>query len=225
MHLPHLRDHGLLDHGRSFLDDARRGLHRMEGRGSAYLGEAKSFAGSRAGWAIAAAGAGVAIGLLLNPARKVAWQAHEAVAGDWVEVLKAEHRMVEAAFEAVFATEQHETGKRAALFKKINWALLKHGVQEEIVIYPALREVATEEEAAKHLYEDHADIKTHLYTLANMPKDDGRWINVMRELRALVERHIREEEDEVFPTFRDRLSKEENRKLTLDLHREGVRLA
>lgn len=225
MNLSHLRDHRLLDHGRSLLDDARRGLHRAEGRSSAYLHEARSFAGTRAGWAIAAAGAGVAIGLLLNPARKVAWQSGEALAGDWVEVLKAEHRMVQAAFEAVFATDEHETGKRAALFKKINWALLKHGVQEEMVIYPALREVATEEERAKHLYEDHADIKTHLYALANTPKDDPRWIATMRDLRAIVERHIREEEDEVFPLFRDRLSREQNRKLTIDLHREGVRLA
>ncbi len=215
----------LTHRGRGYADGFSDAMKATRSRAGHGLHEAKSFAGSRTGLALGATAAGVLLGLLLNPARKVAWQSGEALAGDWVGVLKAEHRMVQAAFEAVLDTSAEEPGKRAALFKKINWALLKHGVQEETVIYPALREVATEEEKAKHLYEDHADIKTHLYRLQKMDKSDPQWIVVMRDLRDIVERHIREEEDEIFPRFRDRLSSSENRRLTLNVHREGVRLA
>ena len=205
--------------------DLRHSIDRGRRRARSGLEEARSFAGSRTGVAIGATAVGVLVGLLLNPARKVAWQGHEALAGEWDSVLKQEHRMVEAAFEMVMVTDSSETARRAALFKKINWALLKHGTQEEVVIYPALRAVATEEEAARHLYEDHADIKTLLYRLATMPKDDAMWLAKMGELQALVLRHAREEEEEIFPRFKERLSPEMNRKLTLDVHREGVRLA
>jgi len=224
MNLTHLAD-TLSQRGHGYADGLRRTIDHGGERARAGLHEARSFAGSRAGLALGATAAGIFIGLLLNPARKVAWQGHEALAGDWVGVLTAEHRMVQAAFEVVLATDSSETAKRAALLKKINWALLKHGAQEETVVYPALRDAATEEERAKHLYEDHADIKTWLYQLQKTPKDDPAWLETMGELRDLVEKHIREEEEEVFPEFHARLSRAENRRLTLNVHREGVRLA
>jgi len=184
-----------------------------------------TFARTPAGFALGAAGAGVVIGLLLNPARKIGWQAHEALAGDWVGVLKAEHRMVELAFEAALKTKERQPMRRATLFKKINWALLKHGVQEETSIYPALRETGAAEEGARHLYEEHADIKTRLFLLQSMDVRLPEWLGALEDLRDLIEGHVREEEDELFPMLHERLSRDENRRLTMLVHREGVRLA
>lgn len=224
MQLSHLAD-GVAERSRGYADGFSHALKHGRERAGHGLHEAKSFAGSRAGLAVGATAVGVLLGVLLNPTRKVAWQSTEALAGDWASVLMAEHRMVQSALERVMQTGPDETGKRAALFKKINWALMKHAAQEETVVYPALRQVATQEEAAKHLYEDHADMKTLLYRLQHMGRDDPQWIAAMRDLRDLVERHIRGEEDEIFPKFRERLSTSESRRLTLDLHREGVRMA
>ena len=114
--------------------------------------------------------------------------------------------------------------RRGALFVKINYALTKHALQEETVIYPALRETQIDG-MAKQLYSDHADIKIHLHELADMARNDPRFIERVRALQACVGHHVREEEDEIFPRFHGKMSPQQNAKLTLAVHREGLKLA
>src|SRR5687767_4147438 len=83
---------------------------------------------------------GFAAGLALPHARKAMMQAPSIAAGDWTDALKAEHRMVQKAFDALLATSADEHMKRQMLLTKIAYALTKHGIEEENVIYPALKE-------------------------------------------------------------------------------------
>ena len=177
-------------------------------------------------WApLAVAGAvGFAAGVAALAARKVAMQAVTSVAGDWFETLKAEHKLVDKLFDAVNATEEHDTAKREAILAKISYALLKHTVEEETVIYPALRGV-DQEMAARHLAAEHFDIKTYLHELAETPKDDPRWMQTMRQLQSVVKTHVREEEQDIYPTFHAKMTKEENGHLTMAMNREGLKLA
>jgi iron-sulfur cluster repair protein YtfE (RIC family) len=48
-------------------------------------------------------------------------------------------------------------------------------------------------------------MKMHLYELEQMPKDDPRWIAKLRELKALIERHVQQEEEVDFPKLREAL--------------------
>ncbi len=173
---------------------------------------------------IGAAALGFLVGVAANSARKAAVQGAEAMGGDWLAVLKAEHRAVEGLFEALLKTSARQKARRAALFAKLKHALNKHALQEETVVYPALKETHTDG-MAKHLYADHADIKIFLREIEDMAKDDPLWIERIRACQACVAHHVREEEVEVFPRFHHQMSPQQNGRLTMLMHREGLKLA
>jgi hemerythrin superfamily protein len=152
-------------------------------------------------------------------------QGAEAMAGNWFEVLKAEHLAVSKLFDKLEQTTPDQVSQRAMLFSKIKVALAKHAFQEEQVIYPALRQ-ADANGAAKHLHEDHFDIKSFLSEGEQMKdKASERFMDLARALRSTVERHVREEEDEIYPAFLGKMSEAQNKKLTFLMHKEGIKLA
>ena len=69
-----------------------------------------------------------------------------------------------AIFDKMLATDQSQTFKRKMLLMKLTHALDKHAHQEEMVVYPALRE-ANEAGDADHLESEHGYIKTFIYEL------------------------------------------------------------
>jgi hemerythrin superfamily protein len=145
-------------------------------------------------------------------------------AGDWVDALKAEHRMVEKAFQALLATSEHDHLKRQALLTKIAYALTKHGIEEENVIYPALMENGRQD-MARHLTEDHGDVKTYIYELRRTPADSPAFLDIAHRFFEDLQHHVREEEESVFPEFQAALAPEENAKLTRMLNWEGFKVA
>jgi hemerythrin superfamily protein len=172
------------------------------------------------------AAVGFMAGLAANPARKLAHQGLEKVAGkgDWFEILKLEHRAVDTLFEQLLQTRETDKKKRTALLLAIKQGLTKHALQEEDVVYPALRENGIEADT-KELYAEHADIKTYLHELEQKPKDDPNWIERVRSFHELIRHHVREEEEEIYPRFREQLSAEQNAKITKRMNAEGLLLA
>lgn len=175
--------------------------------------------------ALAGAGAvGFLAGVATGGARKLAAQAVTTTGhADWLEALKSEHRQADMVFDLLEQTTEADVGKRKAGVQKLEYALTKHGVEEENVIYPALRE-ADQEAAAKHLYSDHADIKTFIYELKEMPKDDPRWLPRLRAFHALVKEHVREEEEEIYPAFKAKMTEEQNARLSKSMQAMGVKV-
>jgi hemerythrin superfamily protein len=178
----------------------------------------------QAGVLAAAAMAGAAVGLAANYGRKLVVQGMAAGSGDWAEALAAEHQAVLALFDTLEATGDEQTWVRGHTLIKIRNALGKHALEEENVIYPALRE-ANEAHDADALNAEHGYIKTFLYELDNMPKAGPAWLARAREFRAMLQEHMRMEEDEVFPRFRATLTEEQNAKLSAATAREGIKLA
>ena len=68
-------------------------------------------------------------------------------------------------------------------------------------------------------------MKTYLYELENLPKDSPDWLARVRDFRAMLEEHIRMEEEEVFPAFKQALSEEQNAKLTGLMNKEGFKMS
>ena len=179
---------------------------------------------SNTGMLVGAAVAGAALGLAANMGRKLFVQMTSASSGDWMDALITEHNMALAIFDQIEETNDDQTGQRTALLAKLKYALSKHAIQEEMVIYPALRQ-ANEAEEADHLGEDHGYVKTYLYELETMPKDDPQWIARVRDFRTMIEEHMREEENDVFPAFRNKLSDDQNAKITTMMNKEGFKFA
>ena len=167
---------------------------------------------------------GAGLGLALALGRKVMVQAVTGVAGDWMAALKLEHKLAAGIMDRMAETDDIATVKRNMLLATLKHALGKHAFQEENVIYPALREVHEEAEADE-LNDDHGYIKTYLYKLEITPKDSPEWLGILAEFRTLIDKHVREEEDVIYPPFHQKMTEEQNRKLTLMLNKEGFKLA
>lgn len=180
--------------------------------------------GSNAGVLVGAAVAGAAVGLAANLGRKLFVQFTSGSTGDWFDALKTEHALTLAIFDKIEATDDSQTIVRGHLLTKLKYALGKHANEEENVIYPALRE-ADERQDADHLTSDHGYVKTYLYELENLEKDDAVWLARVHDFRAMLEKHMREEEEEIFPSLRARLSATKNGELTAAMNKEGFRFA
>jgi hemerythrin-like domain-containing protein len=173
---------------------------------------------------IGAAAAGAALGFAANMGRKLIVQATSAASGDWADALATEHKMTLAIFDKILATTNKQTTMRGTLLAKLKYALSKHAIQEEMVIYPALRQEGRTDDA-DDLTSEHGIVKTYLYELETMPKDSAKWLARVRDFRSMIEEHMREEENKVFPALRSSMSDEENGKLTAMMNKEGFKFA
>ncbi|MEA3052653.1 MAG: hypothetical protein QOG72_1556 [Sphingomonadales bacterium] len=183
-----------------------------------------SWGGGNAGVLAGAALAGAAVGIAANLGRKFLMQMPSAAAGDWFDALKAEHAATLALFDQIEATNDGQTAMRTALLMKLKYALTKHAHEEEAVIYPALRQ-ANSAHDADALNAEHGYVKTYLYELESLPKDSPDWLARVGDFRAMLEEHIRMEEEEVFPAFRQIMTEEQNAKLTGLMNKEGFKMA
>ena len=173
---------------------------------------------------IGAAIAGAAIGFAANYGRKALMQGMEAAAGDWDEILTAEHEMALSIFDKMLETDETQTFKRKMLLMKLTHALDKHAHAEEMIVYPALRE-ANEAGDADRLENEHGYIKTYLYELSQMGPEASNWLEKVREFRAEVAEHANFEEQEVFPRFKREMDEEQNDNITALVNKDGFWMA
>jgi hemerythrin superfamily protein len=166
----------------------------------------------------------MAIGLAANYGRKALMQGMEAAAGDWDEILAAEHEMALGLFDKMLATDDSQTFKRKMLLMKLTHALDKHAHQEEMVVYPALRE-GNEAADADRFEGEHGYIKTFIYELNKMGADAPNWLEKVREFRQLVSEHAHMEEEQIFPRFKQELTEEQNASITGLVNRDGFWMA
>lgn len=210
------------DEGR-FRED-RRGRTSARRDSEGRFRSAFNWGGGQTGALAAAAVAGAAVGLAANFGRKFLIQGMGAAAGDWADALAAEHQATLAIFDKIEATDDSQTTTRSHLLMKLKYALTKHAHQEESVIYPALREANSAYEADA-LNSEHGYVKTYLYELETMANDSPEWLARVRDFRSMIQEHMRMEEDEVFPKFRNSLSEAQNAKLTAMMNKEGFKMA
>ena len=178
-----------------------------------------------AGKVIGVAAAGLAAGLVANLGRKAAVQAPSVMAGDWLEALKAEHKMALALLGQMEKTTSKQVAKRTLLLTQLKHALGKHAFTEENIIYPALREWGDKADADA-LNHEQGYHKQFLYELDGMDKASSDFTAKVVDFRTDLEAHIREEEDKIFPKLHGALTAEKNKALTARQPRrlqDGVR--
>jgi hemerythrin superfamily protein len=200
-----------------------RSSNRSSSRSSSSSRSAFSWP-DNAGPIIAAGLAGAAIGFAANYGRKALMQGMEAAAGDWDEILTAEHEMALSIFDKMLETDETQTFKRKMLLVKLTHALDKHAHAEEMIVYPALRE-ANEAGDADRLENEHGYIKTYLYELSQIGPEASNWLEKVREFRAEVAEHATFEEQEVFPRFKREMDEEQNDNITALVNKDGFWMA
>ena len=156
------------------------------------------------------------------PAIQPASHGHTAVqqpAKDALQLLMVEHREVKAMFQAYrkLAEAGRRGDERMLLASQICVALTVHTQMEEEILYPAAREVLTQDEdIVDEAYVEHAGARTLIAQVKTMTSDQPLYDAKVKVLGEYVDHHVREEEAEFFPKLR---------KTTLDLDAMGERLA
>lgn len=170
----------------------------------------------------AAIGAGVALAGALG--RKLLVQAPTTFAGDWDDALAFEHQAARKLFDALGSTPDRAKTKRRFLLMQLKHALGRHALEEENAIYPAMRDAGMKTQADE-LNADHGYVKQYLYQLSDLIADNAGFQTKLGEFRAHIEKHMREEEDNLFPALKAKLADSEVAQLTRRMNQEGIKLA
>jgi hemerythrin superfamily protein len=167
---------------------------------------------------------GLALGLIVNkmiPLFASASGSLRSRAGeDPFRKLIDDHRVIRATLEEMEHAGDRSALYRGKLFLTLKTVLGKHAMAEEDVVYPLLHDEADAVDETKDLYEEHADIKIHLFELENLLKSNADWTPVVRSLRQIVEGHIDQEERVEFPRLRQILDEQDTRRLAGQIRRE-----
>jgi len=114
-----------------------------------------------------------------------------------IELLKADHDVVDKLFQKVDATEESEHPK---IFEKIKAELEVHTHIEEAIFYPLLIEKGDKElvDITKEGIEEHRQAKMFLREMANLADDSEKFEPKLTVLMEDIKHHVMEEEGEMF---------------------------
>lgn len=115
---------------------------------------------------------------------------------DGFAMLEHDHRTVAELFD------DYEQGGDPALALQICFELTVHGDVEEKVLYPALREFGDKTSQLADNAEEAHDLIALTVGRIEHAKPDAVG-GLVGTLRTTVENHVREEEEDMFPTMRD----------------------
>jgi hemerythrin superfamily protein len=124
------------------------------------------------------------------------------------EFLEKQHKEVMKLFKQVQKSEEPKARKR--LMSDIAAHLKVHTTIEEEIFYPAVREIGTEkvEDMMLEAVEEHHVVDLVLAELPQVDPAADTFEAKMTVLRELIEHHVEEERDEIFPMAEKKLGKE-----------------
>jgi hemerythrin-like domain-containing protein len=127
---------------------------------------------------------------------------------DAIEVLKRDHRDVEQLFKTFEGLGSGAHKRRRSVVDKMIAALSRHAAIEELIFYPRIRvDVPATEDVVLESLEEHHIVKWTLSELEDLPAEDERFTAKVTVLMESVRHHVKEEEQELFPTVRKGLGR------------------
>jgi hemerythrin superfamily protein len=123
-----------------------------------------------------------------------------------IDLLESQHREVEELFEQIEDAEDSETCEQ--IFIQLADKLATHAKIEETHFYPAVKANRTEDILLEAL-EEHLSMKRVLADLLAMDIEDETFDAKVKVLQELVEHHVEEEENELFPKVKKLFSEDE----------------
>jgi len=123
---------------------------------------------------------------------------------DAVELLKQQHREVEEMFERFENMTDRAKVSKKKLADEICNALIMHTTIEEEIFYPATREASKDtEDMIDEAVVEHASAKDLIAQIMEMDPGDDLYDAKVKVLAEMVEHHVKEEEEEMFPKTRE----------------------
>ena len=124
------------------------------------------------------------------------------------DMLQKDHERVQELFLRLEGTGESDIAGREQIFSALRHELDIHSQAEEKFFYSLLRGEADTRELVLESLDDHKDVKKRLEALDSMDKGSAEWIAALHACRGIVERHVAEEESELFPRARKALDED-----------------
>lgn len=121
-------------------------------------------------------------------------------------LLKEDHDRVAELFEQLEERTQQAVKTREQTFATLKSELEAHSEAEQNVFYSALKEYDETRERVLESIQEHDQVNRRLTELGGMIKDTEEWMVELNALKEMIERHVQEEEDELFDLARQVLS-------------------
>jgi iron-sulfur cluster repair protein YtfE (RIC family) len=120
---------------------------------------------------------------------------------DAIQFLKQEHQKAKRAFEKVLAAAPAQRGE---LWRELEPELRAHEKIEEQCLYgPIARDGASDPALSEWVSDRHQDevheVEGLIKETQDLDPEDGRWVATVRQIKAALEDHIRQEEQDIFP--------------------------
>ncbi len=142
-----------------------------------------------------------------------------------LEVLREDHAVVRALLADLGGTPPRGVMTRARLFGALRARFGHHELVEEELLYPILERRERLPDQLAEGRRDHVALEALMTELATVTYDDEAWRRQFAALRAALERHLDDEEAQLFGRIREALSERELDQLgqRMDLQRDSSR--
>jgi len=136
---------------------------------------------------------------------------------DAIALLVADHKSVKGLFQAFEKLKDREDAddEKKDLVDRICSELTVHTTIEEEIFYPAVREAIDEEDLVDEAEVEHASAKELIEQLESASPGDDQYDAKVTVLEEMIDHHVKEEEDEMFPKARK----------AVDVHELGAEMA
>ena len=141
-------------------------------------------------------------------------------------ILTKDHRVVSGLITTMQMTPRINGMVRRRLFDQIRNQVMIHAQAEEEILYPAMRNLMFMQGTSKvdESYREHQQIKDLLNELAAMDTTTDAFDWRFQEFKNKITHHVEEEEGEMFPMVRDRMSTERQEDLGQKIHDRKMQL-
>jgi hemerythrin superfamily protein len=121
--------------------------------------------------------------------------------GNAIELLIADHENVRRLFDEYeeLVDDEADEEDRQALAEEICAMLTVHSMLEQEIIYPSAREAVDDQDQLDEAEVEHQNIDDMVAQIQELDPSDELYDAKVKVLSELVEHHVREEEDELFP--------------------------
>jgi hypothetical protein len=135
----------------------------------------------------------------MNATRSADDASHDS--GNAIELLIADHENVRRLFDEYeeLVDDEADEEDRQALAEEICAMLTVHSMLEQEIIYPAAREAVDDQDQLDEAEVEHQNIDDMIAQIQEMEPSEELYDAKVKVLSELVEHHVREEEDELFP--------------------------
>jgi len=116
-----------------------------------------------------------------------------------------DHRIVDKLFSEIEKSDDREVKGREQLFERLWKKLEDLTLIEEDIFYPWIEKSLGTKELVEQSFEEHVEFEAILQEISQMRTNKDDWLEKINELKDVVQRHVRMEEDKMFPAARKEL--------------------